>query len=207
MRPPANAPGSGAVSDTRQRILAAAVEMAETTGLRKVSMDEIARRARVGRATLYLHFSGRDNLISDMLEDQLARFFAEVQGVLDQYDNGEDRLIYGFAHAFRLLYGNVALRTVLAINPEILHPAIIGDSQALLMGRVLVESAMGTDDLPAESRSLFAEHVARMFHTYVLIPTQLVDMAAPGAAEDFARQYLLPVRDHLLAQATNATAR
>ncbi|MEV0332436.1 hypothetical protein [Nocardia sp. NPDC050717] len=39
---------------------------------------------------------------------------------------------------------------------------------------------MGADDLPAESRSLFAEHVARMFHTYVLIPTQLVDMGHGG---------------------------
>lgn len=207
MKPQPKAPSSDAASDTRQRILAAAVEMAETTGLRKVSMDEIARRARVGRATLYLHFSGRDNLISAMIEDQLAQFFADVQAVLDQYESGEDRLIYGFAHAFRLLSGNLAVRTVLAVNPDILQPAIIGDSQALLMGRIMAESAMGAEDLPAESRSLFAEHVARMFHTYVLIPTQLVDMAAPGVAEDFARQFLLPVRDHLLASAKGAAAR
>ncbi|MBC7299689.1 MAG: TetR/AcrR family transcriptional regulator [Nocardia sp.] len=206
MKPLSKTSSSDAGSDTRRRILAAAVEMAETTGLRKVSMDEIARRARVGRATLYLHFSGRDNLISAMIDDQLARFFADVQTVLDRYDSGEDRLIYGFAHAFRLLSGNAALRTVLAVNPEILQPAIIGDSQALLMGRILVESAMGTEDLPAESRSLFAEHVARMFHTYVLIPTKLIDMAVPGIAEDFARQFLLPVRDHLLANAHDTSA-
>ncbi|MET9213563.1 MULTISPECIES: TetR/AcrR family transcriptional regulator [unclassified Nocardia] len=207
MKPLAKAPTSDAGSDTRQRILAAAVEMAETTGLRKVAMDEIARRARVGRATLYLHFSGRDDLISAMIEDQLAQFFADVQAVLDQHENSEDRLIYGFAHAFRLLFGHRAVQTILEVNPEILYPAIIGDSQALSMGRILVESSMGADDLPAESRSLFAEHVARMFHTYVLIPTQLVDMAAPGVAEDFARQYLLPIRDHLLANAKGATAR
>ncbi|OXR41205.1 Fatty acid metabolism regulator protein [Nocardia cerradoensis] len=204
---PSKAPSSDAGPDTRRRILDAAVEMAEITGLRKVSMDEIARRARVGRATLYLHFSGRDNLISAMIEDQLGQFFADVQDVLDQHDNSEDRLVHGFAHAFRLLLGNRAVRTVLAVNPEVLYPAIIGDSQPLLLGRLLIESAMGAEDLPAESRSLFAEHVARMFHTYVLIPTQLVDMAAPGVAEDFARQFLLPIRDHLLAAAAEAPAR
>ncbi|MFD3705287.1 TetR/AcrR family transcriptional regulator [Nocardia sp. NPDC058658] len=201
MRPLVKASGSDAGSDTRGRILAAAVEMAETTGLRKVAMEEIARRARVGRATLYLHFSGRDDLIAAMIDDQLARFFADVQTVLDQHDNGEDQLVYGFAHAFRLLFGNKALSTVRAVNPEILQPAIIGESRALLMGRALVESAMGTQDLPAESRAVFAEHVARMFHTYMLIPTQLADMTAPDVAEDFARQFLLPIRDHLLAQA------
>ncbi|MEU3011611.1 TetR/AcrR family transcriptional regulator [Nocardia asteroides] len=209
MKPLAKAPSSDAGSDTRQRILAAAVEMAETTGLRKVAMDEIARRARVGRATLYLHFSGRDDLISAMIEDQLAQFFADVQAVLDQHENSEDRLVYGFAHAFRLLDSHRAVRKILEVNPEVLYPAIIGDSRALSMGRILVESSMGADDLPAaeSSRSLFAEHVARMFHTYVLIPTQLVDMAAPGVAEDFARRFLLPVRDHLLAEAEDATTR
>ncbi|MFI9531661.1 TetR/AcrR family transcriptional regulator [Nocardia fusca] len=207
MKPRSKAMSSDAGSDTRRRILAAALEMAESTGLRKVSMDEIARRARVGRATLYLHFSGRENLISEMIEDQLAQFFADVQAVLDQYESSEDRLIHGFAHAFRLLYGNAALRTVLAVNPEVLHPAIIGDSQPLLLGRVLVESAMGAEELAVESRTLFAEHVARMFHTYLLIPSQLVDMAAPGVAEDFARQFLVPVRDHLLGKVRDATAR
>ncbi|WP_267468031.1 TetR/AcrR family transcriptional regulator [Nocardia beijingensis] len=207
MKPLSESPSRDAGSDTRGRILAAAAEMAETTGLRKISMDEIARRARVGRATLYLHFSGKDNLISAMIEDQLERFFTEVRSVLDRYESSEDRLVFGFAHAFRLLYGNVALRTTLAVNPEALHPAIIGESQALLLGRILIESAMGAEELALESGTLFAEHVARMFHTYVLIPTQLVDMSAPGVAEEFARQFLIPVRDHLLGQDQGSTTR
>ncbi|GAA1028475.1 MULTISPECIES: TetR/AcrR family transcriptional regulator [Amycolatopsis] len=207
MRPRPKTPSGSAGSGTRQRILDAAVDMAARTGLRKLSMDEIARTAKVGRATLYLHFSGRENLVSAMIEDQLAQFLGDVREVLERYDDLEDRLIFGFAHAFRLLRANRALRTVLEINPQILHPAILGDSHALRLGRTLVESTMGAEDLPAETRSLFAEHVARMFHTYILIPSTLADLDAPGGAEDFARQFLVPVRNHLLGNAPEAVAR
>ncbi|MGK8486755.1 DUF3703 domain-containing protein [Nocardia asiatica] len=57
--------------------------------------------------------------------------------------------------------GNAALRTTLTVNPQALHPAIIGESQALPMGRIVAESSITAEDLAVESRPLFAEHVAR----------------------------------------------
>jgi len=161
-------------------------------------MDEIARTAKVSRATLYLHFSGRESLVAALIEDQLGRFIAGVRREVEQFADLEDRLVYGFGHAFRALAHNRALSAVLAVNPRVLHPIIIGDSQALDLGRALVEAAMGNEDLPAECRSLFAEHVARMIHTYILIPTRIIEMAKPGVAEAFARQFLVPVLNALI---------
>lgn len=182
----------------RQRILAAAVDVAEATGLRKVSMNEIARRARVGRATLYLHFSGRDDLVSAMIDFQLQSFIADIRQYLDSYDDPEDRLVHGFGHAFRTMAGNRALQAVLKTRPELLTSAVIGDSRALNMGSELVETTMGTGDLRDTARAMFAEHVARMFHTYILIPTRIVAMSEPGVAEEFAREFLVPVRNALM---------
>ncbi|WP_157121951.1 TetR/AcrR family transcriptional regulator, partial [Nocardia violaceofusca] len=56
--------------DIRTRIIEAVVSLAATTGLRKLSMDEVARSAGVGRATLYNYFPGRDALISAAVESE-----------------------------------------------------------------------------------------------------------------------------------------
>ena len=56
-------------------------------------MDEVARRARVGRATLYKHFPRRDALIGAVVQTELAKFFAEVQSVVERYDDPDERLM------------------------------------------------------------------------------------------------------------------
>ena len=59
-------------------------------------MDEVARRARVGRPSLYKHFPGRDALIGAVVQTELAKFFAEVQSVVERYDDPDERLVHGF---------------------------------------------------------------------------------------------------------------
>src|SRR5947209_7047854 len=52
----------------RDRILSAAVEMVGTDGLRALSMDELADRAGVSRATLYRLFPGKAALLVALIE-------------------------------------------------------------------------------------------------------------------------------------------
>ena len=42
--------------DTRQRIVDAAIELHQTIGPRATSVSDVARRANVGRVTVYRHF-------------------------------------------------------------------------------------------------------------------------------------------------------
>ncbi|MFC9894681.1 TetR/AcrR family transcriptional regulator [Nocardia sp. NPDC127579] len=193
----------GATPDTRDirtRIIDAVVSAAAATGLRKLSMDEIARSAGVGRATLYKYFPGRDALIAAAVDSELAAFFAEVAAVRDRHDDQDDQLIHGFAHAYRLLRHHPALQAVLRLNPTLLLPYLITDaSPALDFGRFFVESATHLDEtVPAATRAQFAEQVARAFHTLILIPTTTFDLDAPEGPENYARNFLLPVKDHLL---------
>jgi len=53
---------------TRERILAAAVEMVGALGLTALSMDDLADRAGVSRATLYRVFSGKSALLVGLIE-------------------------------------------------------------------------------------------------------------------------------------------
>ncbi|WP_158240387.1 TetR/AcrR family transcriptional regulator [Mycobacterium hubeiense] len=188
--------------DTRERILDAALQLAAITGLRKFSMEEIARQAKIGRATLYLYFKGRDALISALVQTELARYFAGIQAVIDRYDDADERLIHGFAEAYRLLRHHPALTTVLRVNPEILLPYLIAeDSLALNLARGFVDSAIRDEDMPDAVRAQFAEHVARAIHSLILIPGGVLGLDEPGGPEEYARRFLIPVLQDLTAKA------
>ena len=66
----------------RDRILAAAVEMVGAEGLSNLSMDDLADRAGVSRATLYRVFSGKSALLLGLIEgysplEPVSRLLAE----------------------------------------------------------------------------------------------------------------------------------
>ncbi len=198
-RRPATSADSAA---TRERILDGALQLAAITGLRKFSMEEIARQAKIGRATLYLYFKGRDALISALVQSELARYFAGIQQVVDQYDGADDRLVHGFAQAYRLLRHHPALTTVLRVNPEILLPYLIAeDSLALNLARGFVDSTFNQDDLPAAARAPFAEYLSRAIHSLILIPGGVLNIDSPSGPEDYARTFLLPVLRSMSAEA------
>ncbi|MCE5288397.1 MAG: TetR/AcrR family transcriptional regulator [Nocardiaceae bacterium] len=185
------------VGDARARIMESALAWAAATGMRKLSMDEIARRARVGRATLYKYFPGREALLNAVIERELVRFFAEVKAVSEGYADPEERLVHGFAVAYRLLRDHPAVQPLRKQNPELLVPYVITDSSyALNLGRSFVED-MGVEDFPEARRQQFAEHFARAYHSLILIPSPVLGLDEPGGAERYARDFLLPVYRHL----------
>ncbi|MCQ7029827.1 TetR/AcrR family transcriptional regulator, partial [Escherichia coli] len=67
------APGedSGEATD---RILDGAMSQAEEFGLRRFTMDDVARRVGVSRVTVYRYFPKKDQLIEAILLRELRRF-------------------------------------------------------------------------------------------------------------------------------------
>ena len=59
--------------DSRQRILAAALELFTTRGYRTTSMREIAERVELTKATLYHHFRSKSDIIQGLLDPVLDR--------------------------------------------------------------------------------------------------------------------------------------
>jgi AcrR family transcriptional regulator len=75
------APRSDATRNT-ERLLTAARELFEQRGA-KVAMDEIARRAGVGNATLYRRFPSRSDILVAVYSDEVAALCREGQELLD----------------------------------------------------------------------------------------------------------------------------
>jgi AcrR family transcriptional regulator len=63
---------------TLEAILDAAVVEFERHGFRRVALDDVARRARVSRTTIYRRFSNKDELVAAVIERENVRLFADI---------------------------------------------------------------------------------------------------------------------------------
>jgi AcrR family transcriptional regulator len=69
---------------TAEAILDAAVVEFERHGFRRVALDDVARRARVSRTTIYRRFSNKDELIAAVIERENVELFADIANELKQ---------------------------------------------------------------------------------------------------------------------------
>jgi AcrR family transcriptional regulator len=69
---------------TTEAILDAAVVEFERHGFRRVALDDVARRARVSRTTIYRRFSNKDELVAAVIERENVRLFADIAAELKQ---------------------------------------------------------------------------------------------------------------------------
>jgi AcrR family transcriptional regulator len=59
---------------TRRRILSAAKQLFDRRGYRDTTIDDITRRADIAHGTFYLYFSGKSELLSELLSQALGEF-------------------------------------------------------------------------------------------------------------------------------------
>ena len=79
-------------SDHRDAILQAATEVFARPGIKKASIDDIARRARIGKGTVYLHFDSKEALFATVIRDVWARVFQGLTSAVRQARTPEGKL-------------------------------------------------------------------------------------------------------------------
>ncbi|GAA0999019.1 hypothetical protein GCM10009551_068390 [Nocardiopsis tropica] len=193
--------------DTRAQILRAALDWVDEAGLTRISMGALAKRARLARATLYQHFTGKEALVDAVVSSELEKFYSRIHDYADGIEDNRERLAAGFAYAYAYLREHRALQRVLAVSPGLLLPYVHGDSPQMQQGRqfFLREIRRGEyrDDADVEA---FADFFVRQLHSLLLTPLSPVDGAADGpdhagpstanleAGRRYARMFVLPAR-------------
>jgi AcrR family transcriptional regulator len=71
-----------AADPSTEAILDAAVVEFERHGLRRVALEDVARRAGVSRTTIYRRFAGKDELIAAVVERENVSLFADIAAEL-----------------------------------------------------------------------------------------------------------------------------
>lgn len=179
--------------DTRGRIMTAAVAQCEEFGLRRTTMDDVARRAGLSRATLYRHFDSKDAVVQAVILAEAERFFARLDVALDGLASSEERVVEGFAFALDYIRRHALLHKLLRTEPEALLPYLLGDSQLIPIATeaVAVRVPANGSVKPRDARSA-AELLVRLVLSLALSPESSLGIENRAGARRLARRFLVP---------------
>jgi AcrR family transcriptional regulator len=112
-------------TDARERALAATVESAGRVGLARITVEEVAHRAGLSRATVYRYFpGGREQLVDEAITWEVGRFLARVADAGGGATTFRDRLARTMAFAHRAIEDHEVLQHVLETEPGGLLPQL-----------------------------------------------------------------------------------
>jgi AcrR family transcriptional regulator len=178
------------------RILDAALRVTEESGLRRTTMDDVAREAGLARVTLYRHFENKDALVQAVILREAERFFAALDSATASCCRAEERVVEGFATAIAFLRAHALLQRLLRTEPEAILPYLTGQTPVVPAARNAVAERL-TDDalvdpLPRERAKAAAEMFVRLAHSFLLSPDDSLGLGSREGARRFARRYLAP---------------
>jgi AcrR family transcriptional regulator len=190
--------GAWPVDGLTERIIDGALRCVARWGVSKTTLDDIAREAGCGRATVYRLFpGGRDGLWDAVVLTEARRFMGRLVARAEEQTGLEDVLVAVVAQAAGDLAHHPALNFLLAHEPETILPQLTFHH----MDRVLaaVSAAVGpllTPWLEAgatdETAARAAEWIARIVLSYLLSPSPDVDLADEASARRIIQQFVLP---------------
>ena len=131
--------GAPPMDETSARILTAAIQQIEDFGVRRFTIDDVARRLGISRVTIYRHFPKKSRLVEAALLHELHRFLADLDASVQSYETLEERLVEGFVSALTVLHNHRLLNRMLRTEPELMLPLLtVRGASVLAAGRELI---------------------------------------------------------------------
>src|SRR5215469_15919067 len=106
------------IDDVSVRILDAALAEYLAHGFRRTSVDDVARRAGLGRATIYRRFATRDELVNAVLTRECRRLFTDIAAAGEGLPTVADQLVEGFVAGLRNARSQPLLHRMITTEPE-----------------------------------------------------------------------------------------
>jgi AcrR family transcriptional regulator len=184
-------PRADGLDGTRARILAAAVEQCAEIGLRRVTMEDVARRAGLGRATLYRHFPSKDALVQAVILGEAEAFFEALDRAIAGCGSDEERLVEGFAFALHYTRSHGLLAKLLRSEPATLLPYLVGGGDLIRLATDEVHRRIHAEEAKGEQGRETAEMLVRLVLSLALTPESILGVDTRDGAERFARRHLV----------------
>jgi AcrR family transcriptional regulator len=183
---------------TTERILDAALALFTEFGMRRTSVDDIAKRAGVTRVTVYRRFRTRDLLIGVAIHREYLRFLAVLDPAVKGLPTMEERVTEGFLVTLRHVQSHPLIGGLLRTEPELVLPALtIDGGPGLIAMRDYLARSFAHFQLdagrPGPDPSPAAELMVRIVVSFLLNPTSCIDLADDEAVRSFARRFLAPL--------------
>ncbi len=174
----------------RDAVLDAAEAVFTERGLRRGTLAEVARRAGIGRATLYRYFDGKDAVTTDLVLREAGELFSVLDAELADEEDPWVMLERGLITALRYLRQHPLLRRVLDEEPESVLPLLTVRAAPLLEAAVAfaspyIERAVKDERLPSMEPRVAAEWAARILLSLLLTPSVTTDLENPEELKAF----------------------
>jgi AcrR family transcriptional regulator len=184
-------------ADVRTRVLTGALECIEQWGLAKTTIEDVAQRAGLSRATVYRHFpGGRDQIVSETVSWEVERFFTRIEEAIHDVTDLEDLLTQGLVVGHQALGEHGLLQQVLSTEREALVRELAANAplveeivRAYLRERLAADASTVGVDLDEA-----ADYLARLYLSF-LGSSGGWDLGSPDDARRLVRtQFLAGIR-------------
>ncbi|MDJ1132132.1 TetR/AcrR family transcriptional regulator [Streptomyces iconiensis] len=181
------------------RVLDAAFEQFCRMGMRRSTMEDVARRAGVSRITVYRRFTSKDALVEQVVQREFRRYFDQFSVDVQSAETVADRVVLGFVSSLRVIRGNPLIGGLMAAEPDAVVPSMTGDEgrtlavvRQFVAGRLRREQQAGNvaRDVDVE---VVAEMMVRISASFLVIPSQVIDIDDEEQVREVARRFLVPM--------------
>lgn len=180
----AMAAGPAAADAVEERILDAALAGAAT-------MDDVARRAGVGRMTVFRRFGSKEALLERLAVRELQRFLGEVDQALATIDDPGERVAEAFVACLRAARTHPVFARASAADMFVLLGR--GTPSPLELGRRFVAARL-EEDGDVDDPEAVADVLVRLAASYALQPADSGEtLRDEAAARAFALRVLAPI--------------
>lgn len=181
-------------SELRLRIVDAALAEIAAVGVSRMTMEAVAARAGISRATLYRAFpGGRDPIVAAVVEVEVARHFTLLAAELSVAEDLRGVLVAAISRATAAVGEHQALARVLEVEPELVTTKLeFAAMDALLQQASQVASPFLMRWLSPEDAERAAEIAVRIVVSYLLDPSPSRNLADEAQAAELVDRFVLP---------------
>jgi AcrR family transcriptional regulator len=181
-----------------RRILDGALELVAASGARHLTMDDVARRAGVGRMTVYRRFGDKGRLVEALAVRESRRCLEQLDDAIGPAAPIEDQVAAGFVTSLRLARDHPLLNRLARFEPEAVLGALRADggavfaaARAFVAARLRASQKAGVvGSLEVEAAS---ELLVRLALSFVLVQDSNLPLGDEARAAELARRLIAPI--------------
>jgi len=180
------------------RVASAALDEFAEHGIRRTSMEDVARRAGVSRMTIFRRFTSKQGLVEVVIAREVRRGMEELDLLWEEAETLEDRLVAGFEFAGRYVRGHPLFDRLLRSEPEVLLvPLTLDGGPVLALYRSLIADRLQAEVHAARAATPdidgVSEVIARLAISLLLTRDGTITPDDPQSIVRLVRLTLLPM--------------
>lgn len=176
-------------------ILDAAVVEFERHGFRRVALDDVARRARVSRTTIYRRFANRDELVAAVIDRENAILFADIADELKNRRPQSNYYVEAFTCAIMRFRQHRVLTRMIVDEPglmlELAHEHWGAAVERMAAALRVIFPAGFAERIGAQAVDELAETILRYAAMALVLPSRQ-PLETADDVRAFATEHFLP---------------